>query len=137
MLKVFVYGTLKPGKPNYCRYCEGKIIGLREATARGQLFYLPQLGYPAMMRGEGSVRGVVLHFEDAAILRVLDELEDFKPDRPPEENEYNRTKVEVFDLTKRPLGWVWTYTMFPEKIHELGGVPLVSGEWEPGMFPVP
>jgi len=25
-IRVFVYGTLKPGEVNYQRYCEGKVI---------------------------------------------------------------------------------------------------------------
>ena len=39
-MKVFVYGTLKPGECNYLRYCEGKVVDACPAIARGELFAL-------------------------------------------------------------------------------------------------
>ncbi|TAH29142.1 MAG: gamma-glutamylcyclotransferase, partial [Oscillatoriales cyanobacterium] len=32
-MKVFVYGTLKPGECNYLRYCEGKVVDALPAIA--------------------------------------------------------------------------------------------------------
>lgn len=127
-LRFFVYGTLKPGEVNYNLYCAGKVVEAKKAIAFGQLFHLP-LGYPAMIPGESLVQGFLLTFVDPAILRVLDELEDYYPYRAAAENEYNRQQIEVYDLTRKTLGFAWTYLMTFEQVQQLQGVPLVSGCW--------
>jgi gamma-glutamylcyclotransferase (GGCT)/AIG2-like uncharacterized protein YtfP len=128
MLRVFVYGTLKPGQGNYARYCSDRVLSSQEAQVQGKLFDLP-LGYPAMALGEDWVKGYLLCFQDPAILRALDELEDYSCDRDPIENEYERRWVEVFDLQLSSLGLAWAYFMEPEKIAGFGGVWLPQGYW--------
>lgn len=42
LVKVFVYGTLKPGESNYQRYCDrSSVVESQRAIALGQLFALP------------------------------------------------------------------------------------------------
>lgn len=127
-LRVFVYGTLKPGEINYQRYCAGKVSQEQPAIAQGQLFALP-MGYPAMVVGNGWVSGFLLSFPDSAILRVLDELEDYVPGRSPELNEYQRQLIEVFDPEMRSLGQAWAYFMTLKRVHQLQGRFLPSGVW--------
>ena len=127
-LRFFVYGTLKPGEVNYNLYCTGKVVEAKRAIAFGQLFHLP-LGYPAMIPGEGLVQGFLLTFVDPAILRVLDELEDYDPYRAAAENEYNRQQIEVYDLAKETLGLAWAYLMTSEQVQQLQGVPIISESW--------
>ena len=55
-LRVFVYGTLKPGEANYQRYCAGKLVNAQRAMVLGKLFALPA-GYPAMTLGDIPVQG--------------------------------------------------------------------------------
>jgi gamma-glutamylcyclotransferase (GGCT)/AIG2-like uncharacterized protein YtfP len=129
MLRVFVYGTLKPGQTNYARYCGDRVLHSQEAQVQGKLFDL-LLGYPAMTTGEDWVKGYLLCFHDQAILQELDELEDYSCDRDPIENEYDRRWVEVFDLQLSSLGKAWTYFMEPEKISDFGGVWLPQGHWQ-------
>jgi gamma-glutamylcyclotransferase (GGCT)/AIG2-like uncharacterized protein YtfP len=126
-IKVFVYGTLKPGERYYDRYCAGKVIAAQEAIVYGQLYDLP-LGYPAMILGKSLVYGVLLHFAEPAALIALDELEDYCPHRPLEENEYLRVEREVFSLELQPLGLAWVYVMQPQRA-ELEGVLLPNGRW--------
>lgn len=128
MLQVFVYGTLKPGECNYQRYCVGKVVEETEAIAYGQLFDLA-LGYPAMTVGESPVQGFVLTFADSGILSVLDELEDYKEYRKPEENEYNRHKIATYDSAGKLLGMAWAYLMTFEKVKGLEGILMPSGLW--------
>jgi len=130
-LKVFVYGTLKPGECNYQRYCTGFVVAAEPAVARGQLFALP-VGYPAMTPGDGLVHGVLLSFASPAILRNLDELEDYDPHRPTSQNEYDRQQIEVFNPALQSLGLVWAYLMTPEKVRRIGGVPIPAGVWSAG-----
>jgi len=127
-LKIFVYGTLKPGESNYQRYCVGKVVEEIRAIAFGQLFHL-SLGYPAMTLGESKIHGYLLTFADPAMLAVLDKLEDYEPHRTPEENEYNRQQIETYNLEGLALGLAWVYLMTLEQVQRLEGVLMPSGWW--------
>jgi gamma-glutamylcyclotransferase (GGCT)/AIG2-like uncharacterized protein YtfP len=129
MLEVFVYGTLKPDGIYHPLYCEGKVKASVPAIARGDLFHLTELGYPAMTEGENWVKGVLLTFADGSILSDLDELEGYRSERPPEENEYGRHKIAVYTPSGEPLGEVWVYRMTRARIASHGGIPVVSGWW--------
>lgn len=128
LLRVFVYGTLKPGECNYDRYCAGRVVEVQAAIVYGQLFDLP-LGYPAMTPGTLPVYGVLLSFVDPAILRELDDLEDYDPHRPTDANEYVRVQTQVFSLNGELLGSAWVYQMEQEQAKRLGGVFLPNGIW--------
>ena len=127
-IKIFVYGTLKPGEVNYHRYCAGRLVEEKPAIASGLLFHL-SLGYPAMTLGDGKVYGYLLTFINSDILMLLDELEDYEPNRSPLENEYNRQVLEICDLEGRMLGSAWTYLMTDEQIQHHRGIPVTSGSW--------
>jgi len=131
-MKVFVYGTLKPGECNYLRYCEGKVVDACPAIACGQLFALPA-GYPAMISGEGRVYGFLLRFSDSAILAHLDRLEDYDPRRDRAQNEYQRESIAIFDLNFKPLNTAWAYFMLPDRVRCLGGIFLPDGTWVNGI----
>lgn len=126
-LKLFVYGTLKPGRARY-QYYSAKVINARVAMAHGQLFALPA-GYPAMVLGEGWVHGFVLSFKDQSVLDELDDYEDYQAGRDPDQNLYERQRVETFDPTGQSSGSAWAYLMMPERIYQMGGVRLPSGQW--------
>lgn len=130
-LKIFVYGTLKPGESNYQRLCVGKVVEEEKAIAYGQLFDLT-LGYPGMTAGQSPIQGFVLTFADGAILSILDELEDYDPNRSESDNEYNRQLIEVYNQSGESLGLVWVYLMSWEKVQELRGVMINSACWNGG-----
>jgi gamma-glutamylcyclotransferase (GGCT)/AIG2-like uncharacterized protein YtfP len=129
LIRVFVYGTLKPGECNYRRYCDGKIVNAEAAIAQGQLFHLSRRGYPAMTAGVGTVHGFVLSFADPTLLQILDKLEDYHPDRPREANEYHRQQIEAFNVAGESIGLVWVYLMEPQQIKLRGGEFLPEGVW--------
>lgn len=129
MLKVFVYGTLKPGESNYQRYCAGKVVQEERSIAYGELFHLPAFGYPAMTTGYTRVQGYVLSFADADVLHKLDQLEDYDPQRLPEENLYDRKQIETYNLDGRSQGIAWAYFMTSERVEGLGGIFIPSGWW--------
>jgi gamma-glutamylcyclotransferase (GGCT)/AIG2-like uncharacterized protein YtfP len=99
------------------------------AIAHGTLYDFPTVGYPAMTPGDSLVYGFLLSFANPEILTALDELEDYAADRPPEQNEYYRQKIQTFSLSHQPLGNAWVYLMEPEKAKRLGGVLLSEGRW--------
>lgn len=125
MLKVFVYGTLKPGGVNYLRYCEGKVYDVQPAYTWGKLYRLC-LGYPGMTVGEEKVEGVVLTLLDDGVLSQLDELEDYDPQRPAIANQYNRKKIPVYDPQGESLGQVWAYVMSLERVQQYQGIPITT-----------
>jgi gamma-glutamylcyclotransferase (GGCT)/AIG2-like uncharacterized protein YtfP len=126
-MKLFVYGTLKPGESNHDRYCQS-VTHIEMAIVYGALYALP-MGYPALTIGESFVQGSLLTFASSQILTELDELEEYQPDRPLEENEYYRQKTKTFSPTHQPLGTAWVYMMELEKAKRLGGILLPEGNW--------
>jgi gamma-glutamylcyclotransferase (GGCT)/AIG2-like uncharacterized protein YtfP len=128
-IDVFVYGTLKPGECNYQRYCQGRVIAQYPALAVGKLYAL-SLGYPGMVAGDGIVEGVILSFPDPNIFLDLDQLEDYQPHRSPEENEYQRQQISVFDINHQPLGLVWVYLMNIKTVEFYSGVLIPDGCWK-------
>jgi gamma-glutamylcyclotransferase (GGCT)/AIG2-like uncharacterized protein YtfP len=136
-VKIFTYGTLKPGEENYPRYCEGRVKNYQSAFTLGNLFDLPQ-GYPAMTSGNQRVYGYLLEFGDAEALSSLDELEDYHPAREESENLYYRVKQEIFLASEvrekfpQPqisLGLAWVYLMTESRVRQMRGKIVVGGCW--------
>ena len=128
LLKVFVYGTLKPGERNYPFYC-AQNVEVIEAIAYGKLYDLP-MGYPAAIFPESDfVWGYVLTFDDTTVLQTLDELEIYDPNQPISQNLYQRHQIEVYNPNFNSLGTVWTYSMSQQQIDAYSGVLISDGWW--------
>lgn len=135
MVKVFVYGTLKPDGKYYQIYCRGKTLQEVKCWTIGRLYGLP-LGYPAMIqeilddRTDHRVYGYLLTFASLKDLDNLDKLEGYSgiPNSPL--NEYDRAKIIVYDEANQAIDGVWTYFMTQKKVNLLNGVYLPSGQWE-------
>jgi gamma-glutamylcyclotransferase (GGCT)/AIG2-like uncharacterized protein YtfP len=83
-----------------------------------------------MVLGQGWVNGYVLTFPTVDILKTLDELEDYDPSRAPEQNEYQRYRVNVFEPEQQTLiTEAWAYIMSLEQVIQRGGTALSQGEW--------
>jgi gamma-glutamylcyclotransferase (GGCT)/AIG2-like uncharacterized protein YtfP len=130
-LRVFVYGTLKPGGVGYRQFLQPYPVQATPAQARGRLYHLPA-GYPAMTLGDGWVQGVLLTIAEPSLLTKLDDYEDYHPERPDTENLYYRAEIEVFGTGTRPLylGLSWVYLMQPIGLEDLEGRWLESGDWQ-------
>ena len=126
-LKVFVYGTLKPGEANYQHYCRG-IKTQISAYTLGNLYALP-FGYPAMTEGKNQVRGFLLEFSDSKVLSSLDRLEDYQEQRASHLNQYYRSLTLVYGLDHRPITQAWAYYMKSDRVRQYGGIEVVSGDW--------
>ena len=85
--------------------------------------------------GVAGVDQIYLTFDDGPvsstynILKILDKLEDYHPDRPREANEYHRQHIEAFNVAGEELGLVWVYLMKPQQIKLRGGECLPDGVW--------
>ena len=109
-------------------YCGGWVIGAEPAKVQGQLYHLP-LGYPGLATGEDSIYGSLLSFDNPAILKRLDELEDYSLQRQPSQNLYQRERTKVFSPSSAELGEAWVYRMALSRIQALGGIYLPEGRW--------
>ncbi len=127
-LRVFVYGTLKPGEAYHQQYCANKLVSAKNAIAYGELFSLP-VGYPAMTIGDNLVYGYLLEFSDANVLSALDTLEGYHPSRQKSKNLYNREQVAIFDLQGKKQTEAWIYLMTRHRVDRLRGKPQVNGWW--------
>lgn len=127
-MRVFVYGTLKPGEVNFKRYCEGKVNDIIPAYTYGHLYAL-NVGYPAMTVGDTQVSGMLLTFSDDKILADMDDLEDYDPNRSPSENLYQREWITLYTSSGESLGIAWGYRMAFWRVQQLGGIFLSSGCW--------
>jgi gamma-glutamylcyclotransferase (GGCT)/AIG2-like uncharacterized protein YtfP len=137
MVRVFAYGTLKPGEINY-PICDRWVTNTQPAIASGLLYQLP-FGYPAMVAcADGIVHGVILSFADSAILQKLDEFEQhdlalfqrYFPNQSLEANQYQRQAIEVFKPIGRSFGSAWVYLMTSPQVQQIGGVLLPDGDWK-------
>ena len=91
-----------------------------------------------MTEGDQKVYGYVLKFADEMPLQILDQLETYDPQSAPQDNEYDRRLIPIYDLESGHfLEQVWGYVMRPEKVQELEGIVLPSG-WRtnPGREPI-
>ncbi len=150
-MKVFVYGTLKPGEPFFQVFLGARVLTWQPAKTRGCLFHLP-LGYPALVvdraadliQGEGWVAGSLLEFaptDGSAVLSALDVFEEYEATRSPAENQYERQLRAVFAPTGESLGVAWMYVMQRDRVQQLEGIPIPSGVWShqhwPSITPLP
>ncbi len=129
-LRLFVYGTLQPGGYYYRQYCHGRTKAERPARVRGFLYELAS-GYPAAIHGQRWVYGWLLSFVGSDDLwPLLDAVEDYRADRPLEQNEYYRTRVEAFTVWgEESLGEVWTYLMTEQRLAAQRARWLPGGRW--------
>jgi gamma-glutamylcyclotransferase (GGCT)/AIG2-like uncharacterized protein YtfP len=120
----FVYGTLKRGQANYPLIAP-YVRAVEPAVARGQLF--DHGPFPALVAGEGRVRGELVALDPAdleAALPIVDRLEDFRPNDPAG-SMYLRQVVEVETAGGgRSRAYAYFYNRDPGDLRS-----VVSGEW--------
>lgn len=90
-----------------------------------------------MTEGNQKVYGYLLTFADDTALKTLDRLETYDAQAQPQDNEYERRLISVYDLEGNFLEQAWGYIMRPEKVQSLGGLALPSGWWtNPSLDPI-
>ena len=121
-IHLFVYGTLMPGESNY-RQIESLVIDHKPGTIEGVLVDLG--AFPALVRGEGYVRGVLLRMKKEA-LEITDRIEGYHPDR--DRCLYLREEVVVrFEDGQEAVAWTYLFAN-PSSIADCAR--LVVGEYD-------
>ncbi|MBX0326521.1 gamma-glutamylcyclotransferase [Oscillochloris sp. ZM17-4] len=109
----FVYGTLKPGEPNYARFLAGHTVGEEPASLAGAALYTAG-PYPYMVREPGlaapdeRVIGALISVADAdyaAVMAQLDSLEGYAEDGAA--NMYERLLVMVETAGGQRPAWLY------------------------------
>ena len=128
MSLLFVYGTLMQGYPEnpFQQWLQEHANFLGKGFTKGALYKVDY--YPGMIQGDGEVKGEVyqLH-EPEERLRILDEYEDYFPDRP-EESLYIREKGEVTLFDSRQSQQCWMY-IYNKEIAEFPRYPNDEFTW--------
>ena len=135
-LRLFVYGTLKPGQPNYARYLSGKTLAETPATLCGGSLYTegpwPYLVVaPALVRPPARVYGTLVTIAPQCyqqLLAALDWLEDYRYRDPA--NLYERVAWTVSTQAGPAAAWVYLAGLRPTATIRAGGMRLVfGGSW--------
>jgi gamma-glutamylcyclotransferase (GGCT)/AIG2-like uncharacterized protein YtfP len=126
----FVYGTLKRGQLN-CSLIEPHARWIERAYTSGRLFDVGL--FPALVEGEGTVHGELVHLDAMDVPRLLsliDRLEDFRPEDPGG-SMYVRRVVEVTtDSNHRVPAYAYFYNCeHPSLPRPATLVHLAAGEW--------
>jgi gamma-glutamylcyclotransferase (GGCT)/AIG2-like uncharacterized protein YtfP len=131
-LHVFVYGSLMPGGSYWARYCAGKVTAQQRARVHGRIF-CGHDGYLALTTAIDDLRwvpGWVLTLRDESVLRDFDQLEDFDAGRAPEQNDYQRVRVNYFADDDSPaptaLGEAWAYVMTETQLARAGAMEIFA-----------
>lgn len=109
---LFVYGSFMKGMVHHGKVAS-VVTDIKPASCQGVLYRLP-VGYPAMMEGEGTVRGELLTLENFdKIVKVVDEFEGYSP-LNPEKSLYHRVEKKV--LVDGAMVDAWAYFLNPAKL---------------------
>lgn len=129
-LPFFVYGTLRPGGRHHAWALDGRTSREEPARMPGLALYEGP-GFPYAVAGPGEARGDLVLPADAyydEVVRVLDELEQYRPDDP--RNVYERVAA---DVLRRDGGAVraWVYLAAAPLAARLraGGTRVPGDDW--------
>jgi gamma-glutamylcyclotransferase (GGCT)/AIG2-like uncharacterized protein YtfP len=116
---LFVYGSLMKGMVHHNKIAPA-LKDVKPASCQGLLYRLP-VGYPAMVEGEGTVRGELLTLNNfKELIAVLDEFEGHSPTNP-EKSLYVRTEKQIqVDGAKKPTTsfvYILNKTKLPKEAH--------------------
>ena len=132
ILKVFVYGTLKEGRPLDRRGLADLRTSVKEATIEGSIFNFRHGGYPTIkLDGKGLVIGEVHTFPEkhmGDVVQIMDAIEGYNK-HEPKKGLYNRHKVKA-TLSDGDVVTVWAYEYNGSVDPKLR---IKEGVWEPGL----
>jgi len=131
ILNVFVYGTLKEGRPLDRKIFADTRLSVIPATIGGTLYNLGR--YPAVkLTGKGLVQGEIhkFHKDDIRkVIEIMDMIEGYSQKREEKNNLYNRRVVtaKTKDGEKTDV-YVYEYSQEPK-----ASTKIDDGLWEPSM----
>jgi gamma-glutamylcyclotransferase (GGCT)/AIG2-like uncharacterized protein YtfP len=131
---LFVYGSLMKGMVHHNKIT-ALVKDLKPATTEGLLYRLA-VGYPAMVEGQGIVKGELLtlnNFKD--IIKILDEFEGYSPTNPEKSLYFRVEKPIMVDGAKKPVT-SFAYLLNPVKLPR-EATRIESGDYRSAMAAQP
>lgn len=111
---IFVYGSLMKGMVHHSKVASF-VKESHQASTTGVLYRLPS-GYPAMVEGDGTVRGELLELDNfSEIIKLLDEFEGFSQTNPAKSLHMRAEKQVVVDGSSDPIV-AYTYLLNEKKL---------------------
>ena len=124
----FVYGTLRPGQPNFGRISR-LVAEVQPAVLPDHVLYGRELPFPYAAPGAGQVVGDLLRIRLGGMeesLRILDMLEGYRGEGRP--NHYERLAVSV--VTADGMRTAWVYLASASILVRLTpDQAIASGDW--------
>jgi gamma-glutamylcyclotransferase (GGCT)/AIG2-like uncharacterized protein YtfP len=110
---------------------EGKVVSRSPARVRGLLCHQSAKGYPALVPGEGWVRGEFLELEGfETLIALCDRVENYRgPGCPGNEYERRVSTVELEGSGEKAAAWIYWYARDDLDKPENPAVPLPEGDW--------
>jgi gamma-glutamylcyclotransferase (GGCT)/AIG2-like uncharacterized protein YtfP len=129
VINVFVYGTLKEGRPLDREVFANTRLSVTPATIVGSIYNLGP--YPAIkLQGKGLVQGEVHQFtkdDIKDIISLMDRIEGYDPKRKEKHNLYNRRVVTAKTKDGEKMeAYVYEYSDKPKD-----ALKIDDGLWEP------
>lgn len=127
---VFVYGTLKEGRPLDRSIFSRLRTKVEDAETDGAIYSLGS--YPAVrLDEEGTVVGELHTFSEEdieSIIAIMDGIEGYSPGRPEDRNLYNRRVIKARSKSgEETLAYIYEFGRTVPKSRR-----LEDGVWEPG-----
>lgn len=133
--KIFVYGSLRTGFFNYNKYLLGKVSDTQIGKVKGNLYHMPNKGYPALLNGNDDVIGEVMTLKDfQSVMIPMDKMENYYGVNDSR-NEYNRVIMDV-ELSNGVIEscYVYYYAMNDKEIFEENSIHIENGDWKSYML---
>lgn len=131
-LNVFVYGTLKEGRPLDRQALATRRVSVKAATIKGSIFTFKHASFPTIkLDGKGLVIGEVHQFPAEHVqdvVQMMDAIEGYNKHQP-DKGLYNRHEIEA-TLEDGKVVTAWAYEYNGEVDQDLR---IEEGVWEPGL----
>ncbi|MBN1965479.1 MAG: gamma-glutamylcyclotransferase, partial [Anaerolineae bacterium] len=127
-LPLFVYGTLRPGQPNYAAYLRGHTRHEEAARLEGINLYT-LFNYPLAVRGERVLIGDVLTLDPRLYCDLLAEIDALEGYDPAESDRLFTREVCTVTTESGQVVRAWFYLGNPAYLDQLDHTLIEHGDW--------
>ena len=132
--KIFVYGSLRSDMFNYERLLKGKVSKVYKGEIRGNLFHLDNKGYPAVIPGDGIIKGEIMELKDfKKSLIELDDLENYTEDNNINCEYLRKEVVVILEDGSKQNAYYYEYNPKAKINSEDKLITVPSGNWKEYM----
>lgn len=128
-MKLFVYGTLRPGSTAFEKYLQQYCLNSQDAYIYGSLYQMKDRTFPALLAGNRMIRGVLFELCDDFDWKNLDLYEEYIAENHVD-NLYNRSLSKVFTRNDEEVdAYVYWYNLTRTQAKEELGHLIESNDF--------